>query len=228
MGNKLTDRMIKNYKPKDKAYKVFDGQGLFLHIKPNGSKLWRLKYRFKEKEKLFAIGKYPEVTLAEARKERDEAKKMIFGMNPKDPLEVKKEKIRESDQEEKKKNLYTLSKIAQQWFDEQESSWSSGHSTKVRRSFEMHVFPILGDRPISEIEASELLDLLRVVQEGSGAEVSSRILQRMKRIFRMAIIMKLIKRNPATDLEGVLKAPKHQHYKSMNESEIPNFFKKFE
>ena len=226
MGNKLTDRMIKNYKPKDKAYKVFDGQGLFLQIKPNGSKLWRLKYRFKEKEKLFAIGKYPEVTLAEARQERDEARRMIFGMNPQDPLEVKKEKIRESDQEEKKKNLYTLSKIAQQWFDKQESSWSSGHSTKVRRSFEMHVFPILGDRPISEIEASELLDLLRVVQEGSGAEVSSRILQRMKRIFRMAIIMKLIKRNPATDLEGVLKAPKHQHYKSMNESEIPNFFKK--
>ena len=110
MGNKLTDTMIKNYKPKDKAYKVFDGQGLFLQIKPNGSKLWRLKYRFKEKEKLFAIGKYPEVTLAEARKERDEARKMIFGMNPQDPLEVKKEKIRESDQEEKKKNLYTLGK----------------------------------------------------------------------------------------------------------------------
>ncbi len=73
-----------------------------------------MKYRLKEKEKLFAIGKYPEVNLAEARRERDEARKMIFGMNPQDPLEVKKEKIRESDQEEKKKNLYTLSKIAQQ------------------------------------------------------------------------------------------------------------------
>ena len=82
MGNKLTDRMINNYKPKDKAYKVFDGQGLFLQIKPNGSKLWRLKYRFKEKEKLFAIGKYPEVTLAEARKERDEARSDFWNESP--------------------------------------------------------------------------------------------------------------------------------------------------
>ena len=88
MGNKLTDRMVKNYKPKDKAYKVFDGQGLFLQIKPNGSKLWRLKYRFKEKEKLFAIVKYPEVTLAEARKERDEARRdrECTGREPHDGL----------------------------------------------------------------------------------------------------------------------------------------------
>ena len=226
MGNKLTDAVIKNYKPKNKPYKVSDGKGLFLLINPNGSRLWRLKYRLKGKEKLLALGSYPEVSLANARRERDESRKLIFSNEPTDPMDVKRENIRKAEEEVKKRNLNTVQCLADQWLNKMESSWSPGHAFKVRRSLEMHVYPILGECPISEIEASDLLDLLRGVQEGSGAEVSSRILQRLKKIFTMAIILKLIKRNPASDLEGLLKAPKQNHYKSLKESEINKFFKR--
>ena len=226
MENKLTDAVIKNYKPKNKPYKVSDGKGLFLLINPNGSRLWRLKYRLKGKEKLLALGSYPEVSLANARKERDESRKFIFGNEPTDPMDVKRENNRKAEEEVKKRNLNTVQCLADQWLNKMESSWSPGHAFKVRRSLEMHVYPILGECPISEMEASDLLDLLRGIQEGSGAEVSSRILQRLKRIFRMAIILKLIKRNPASDLEGLLKAPKHNHHLALNESKISEFFKR--
>ena len=134
MENKLTDAVIKNYKPKNKSYKVSDGKGLFLLINPNGSRLWRLKYRLKGKEKLLALGSYPEVSLANARRERDESRKLIFGNEPSDPMEVKRENIRKAEEEVKKRNLNRVQCFADQWLNKMESSWKPAHALKVRRS----------------------------------------------------------------------------------------------
>lgn len=155
---KLTDLACKGAKPENKPYKKFDGGGLYLLVKPNGLKLWQLKYRYLNKEKTLSLGMYPLVSLAEARDGREDAKKML--MKDVDPSEARKENkakiVRNAEN--------TFKAVALEWFNNQKDVWSEGYADKVYRCLEKNAFPYIGQKPIDKISPPELLECLRKVE----------------------------------------------------------------
>lgn len=218
----LTDTAIKNAKPAGKAYKMFDGGGLFLLVTPASQKYWRLKYRLGGKEKLLALGVYPEVSLAAARKRRDEAREGLAAGG--DPSEAKKET----------KRLAALSAatsfeaVSREWFESQRGGWSEGYAEKVMGSLEGDVFPTLGKRPIAEIEAHHLVAVLRGVEARGVRETAKRILQRTRAVFQYGIMTGRCARNPASDIDaGVIlkKGPAVQHMARVKAVELPQLMR---
>ena len=139
----LTDQKIKSLKPKTKPYKVTDGSGMFLLIKPNGGKYWRLKYRIAGKEKTLAIGVYPEVTLRNAR---DDARRRIHeGF---DPLQDK--------QKQKQLSNHVFEKVAREWVDRKRSQWSQKHADKVLRSLVLDIFPSIGQQSCKRLKRGNI------------------------------------------------------------------------
>ena len=141
----LTDRQIKNAKPADKAYKLADGGGLYLQVTPAGGKLWRLKYRVGDKEKLLSIGKYPLISLLEAREAVESARRLLAAGQ--DPGEAKKQ----AKQERITALQNTFCNLAAEWYEHQRAGWTAGHAAKVWCSFEVDILPALGSLPIAEI-----------------------------------------------------------------------------
>jgi hypothetical protein len=141
----LTDITIRNAKAKDKPYKISDAKGMYLLIKPNGGKYWRLKYGFTNKENHLALGVYPEVTLNMARDKRDEARKVLA--NGTDPSQAKKEVKRQQLLNAEN----SFESLAREWHSNQTLKWRELHKIKIMRSLERNIFPMLGARPIHEI-----------------------------------------------------------------------------
>ncbi len=155
---KLTVKQIDASKAKEKDYKLSDGGGLYLLVKTSGSKYWRLKYRFGGKEKLFSIGVYPVATLADARRKRDEVKRLLFdGIDP-------GEKKKEQRQSAKADSINTFKNIALEWFAGRKDRWSVGYRDDMMDAFEKDVFPYIGDRPITDIKPLELLEVLSIME----------------------------------------------------------------
>ena len=150
--NQLTELSIKQAKPKDKQYKLTDGEGMYLRVYPNSSKYWQLQYWFDGKQKILSFGVWPETSLKEARDKRFEAKKKIKeGINP---IEEKKEILKSLDliqEEEKIRETTTFKMVAQEWFSRQSIQWTERHSRGVQSSIKMHVFPDLAEIPIANI-----------------------------------------------------------------------------
>ncbi len=193
----LTDLTIRNAKPKEKQYKISDGQGLYLLVKKAG-KYFRLDYRFAGKRKTLALGVYPSVTLAQARKKRDDARQLL--QNDVDPSQYKKET--KALQKEQATNNFEA--IAREWFTKNLHQWTPGHSRTIIRRLELNIFPWLGTRPISSINAPELLISLRRIEERGALETAHRVKQICGQIFRYAIATRRAKRDPSTDLRGAL------------------------
>lgn len=218
----LTDIAIKNARPSDKAYKLFDGGGLFLLITPANQKYWRLKYRHSGKEKLLALGVYPEVSLAAARKKREEARDSLAqGADP-------------SAQRKEVKRLAILSAatsfeaVAREWFESQRGGWSAGYAEKVIGSLEGDVFPTLGDMPIADIEAHTLVGVLRAVEARGVRETAKRILQRTRAVFQYGIMTGRCARNPASDVDAQVilkKGPAVQHMARIRPLELPTLMR---
>ncbi len=164
----LTDIVCKNIKPSEKARKISDEKGLYLEVVPKGSKYWRMKYRFANKENRLSFGVYPEVSLAEARERRDEARKML--RNGVDPSQAKKE----AKQINKLKSENSFYQIANEWHETKKSSWTPRHAHYVIRRLEADVFPALGDRPINEIKPPELLSVIRDIEKRGALDISHR------------------------------------------------------
>lgn len=143
---KLNARQVDTAKPKDKPYKLADGGGLYLLVNPNGAKYWRLKYRVGGKEKLLALGVYPDVPLAAARSKRDEAKRGIAGGI--DPNEAKREE--KATREAQVNN--TFHDIATEWHSSKLKKWSPGYASDIMEAFKKDVFPYIGKMPIAEIK----------------------------------------------------------------------------
>lgn len=220
MPKALSDTSIRNAKPRTKPYKMSDGEGLFLLVMPNGSKYWRLKYFFGGKEKLLALGVYPDVPLAEARDRRLEAKKVLAAGN--DPGQAKKQ----ARQLAAAQAANTFEAIAREWYDQRKHEWSPKTSGMVLDRLDRHVLPKLRQRPITEINAPEVLTLLRVV-EGSGAlEMTRRVSHIIGQVFLYAIATGRAERNPVADLKGALKAPVARHRAYLKENELPAYLKK--
>jgi integrase len=221
--DKLTDTRVRQAKAADKAYKIFDGGGLFLLVQPGGSKLWRLKYRFGGKEKLLAIGSYDKgVSLKKAREERDKARNLL--VDGIDPGAAK----REERQTEKEQTENIFRTIAVDWVGTYGARWTGSHRDRVVGSLEADVFPALGDVPVKEISPPMVLDVIRSVEARGALEVASRVLQRISAVFRYAIQTGSAVYNPAADMKGVLKTRKVEHRPAISRGELPDFLKRLE
>ena len=221
--DKLTDPKIRQAKPADKPYKLFDGGGLFLLVQPGGSKLWRLKYRFGGKEKLLAIGSYDKgVSLKKAREERDKARdQLVEGIDP--GAAKKKEKHAEREQAEN-----TFRAIALNWAETCGARWTESHRARVVASLEADAFSALGDLPIKGITPPMVLEVIRAVESRGALDVASRVLQRTSAVFRYAIQTGRASYNPAADMKGVLKTRKVEHRSAISQGELPDFLKKLD
>ena len=201
----LTDTAIRNAKPTDKPQKLADGGGLYLLLNPNGSRYWRLKYRWLGKEKLLALGVYPDTGLKDARGKRDEARKLLAADI--DPGAHRKAKAASSV--EAAANSFEV--IGREWFAKEEPNWVKGHSSKVLQRLENDLFPWLGKRPITDVTAKELLAALKRIEDRGAIDTAHRALQNSSQIFRYAIQTDRATSNPATHLRGGLLSPKETH-----------------
>lgn len=190
----LSDAKVRNAKPRTKPYKIADGEGLFLLITPAGSKYWRLKYFFTGKEKLLALGVYPEVTLADARDRRAEARKVLAAGN--DPAEAKKEVKRLATL----KSANAFETVAREWFEKRKHEWAPSSADTMLARLEQHILPKLGPRPVADIAPPEVLAMARVVEDRGTLETARRVMQMCGRIFMYAIATGRTERNPVPDL----------------------------
>lgn len=202
----LSDTAIRKAKPTDKTQRLFDGGGLYLEITPAGGKLWRQKYRFGGKEKRLAHGTYPEVSLAEARERRDDARKLLAAGT--DPGEHKKAEKQAG--EDRAANNFEA--VAREWFGKFAPNWAASHAGKIMGRLENDLFPWIGSRPVAEIKAPELLRCLRRIESRGALETAHRVLQNAGQVFRYAIATGRADRDPSTDLRGALAPWKPQHY----------------
>jgi integrase len=221
MPTSLSDAKVRNSKPRAKPFKIADGEGLFLLIMPNGSKYWRLKYFFAGKEKVLALGVYPEVTLADARERRAQARKVIAAGN--DPGETKKEAKRLLIA----KHGSTFEVVAREWHENRLSKWTPEHAKKVLKRLETHVFPRIGKRPIADIATAELLSVMRKIED-HGAEIAHRLLQICGQVFTYAVVTQRATINPAVSLRGALKPVVKNNHAYLKPNELPEYLKKLD
>lgn len=218
----LNDLMIRNAKPQDKPYKLLDANGLLLLIKPNGSKLWRYRYKYLGKENTISFGSYPETSLAEAREERSKAKRLL--QDKIDPSTIRKNEKRLA----KFNADNSFEAVAKEWHETNMNKWSAEHARKLWRRLELHIFPLIGKRAVAEISTLELLDALRKIEKSDKTETSHRALQTCKLVFQYAVLTQKVKYNPANDLNGVLKAHKTTNYPTLGHNQLPEFLEKLE
>jgi len=216
LSDKLSALKVKQSKPKDKTYKLSDGKGLNLEVRPNGSKYWRLSYRYQQKQKTLALGVFPVVSLADARAQTLEAKKLL--QQRIDPALQKRQEIINSHE-------HSFIKIAEQWHKKESGRWSESHAKRVWQSLKADAFPHLGDIPVKDIRAPEILYVLRKIEDRGSLDVASRIKQRIASILRYATYTGIIAYNPAEALRDVIQTRKIQHRKAIKLEELPAFLK---
>jgi integrase len=211
----LTDPAVRNAKPADKPVRLFDANGLYLEISPNGGKWWRLKYRYAGKEKRLSLGVYPEVGLKEARNKRDAARKLLA--DDVDPGEVRK--VQRLVKRDRSANSFEA--VARDWYRKQLHTWVSGHADDVLRRLESNLFTDLGHRSIAELEAPELLACIAKIEKRGAYDLAHRVLQVSGQVFRYGIASGLCKRDLSADLRGALTPHKARHQAAVKPEELP-------
>lgn len=219
----LTDIQAKNAKPRDKSYKLADGQGLYLEVMPTGSKLWRMKFRQSNgKESRLAFGAYPETTLAEARTKRSEARKLKAGAI--DPAQAKRlDKITKT-----KAAANTFESVAREWHANKIESWQTRTAKNVLDRLEKDIFPLIGKYPIADIKAPVVLDALRQIEKRGAVDMAKRQGQVCGQIFRYAIATGKAETDPLPSLRGALKPSAKGHHAAITPDELPEFIRTFE
>ena len=213
----LTDIQPRNAKGKDKPYKLADGGGLYLLINPDGSKYWRMDYRFAEVRRTLAFGKYPVVSLADAREKRTAARKLLDeGV---DPGQHKKEKARVAAEKESQ----TFEKLAREWHTIRLPSWKGSTAKDTLRRLEIDIFPEIGALPIGSITHQQMIATLRKIEARGAVEVAHRVKATCARIFSYANQQGIENRNPAQDLKDVLKPVQAGHFAAITADELPAF-----
>jgi integrase len=220
----LTDTEIRRSKPGEKPYKLSDGGGLHLLITPVGGKLWRWKYRFRGVEKLMALGQYPAITLAKARERRDEARKQLA--NNTDPMAERKA----SKKAFIATTEHTFQKVAERWLEHWKGNKSVRHAATTGNRLRGNVYPVIGDRPISEIEPMELVRLATGIEARGASDMAKRILQVVGMVFRYAVAHGLSKRNPAADIKpsDILKPTTKTNMARIDAKELPSLLRAIE
>lgn len=222
----LTDTTCRNAKcPDGKARQRYsDSGGLYLEVQPNGAKHWRWKYRFGGKEKRLALGVYPAVPLAKARRDRDDARDLLkSGM---DPVQAKIDKR----QAQRVSMGNTFQAVALAWFEHWKGPRSERHSDYVKRRLEADVFPLLGAKPIADITAPQLLAMAKKIEARGALDIAKRSLQTCGQIFRYAVAHGIVERNPAADVKpgDALKPRRKEHYARVDAKELPALLRAME
>lgn len=215
----LTDIKVRTAKPMDKQYKLTDGSGMHLLVHPNGSKYWRLQYRFGGKQKMLALGVYPEVSLADARARRDEARKLLA--NSIDPGDKKKNDRVELEE------ARTFEQLAIEWHATNKK-WSEEHSRRVLKSLEDNLFPAIGKRNIAELKTRDLLAPIKAVEMSGRLEVASRLQQRTTAIMRYAVQSGLLDYNPAQEMAGAVASSNRQHRPALELRRTPELLQRID
>lgn len=194
----LTDKAVRAAAPKDKAYKVSDSGGLFLHISPKNHKSWRFKYRLEGKEQLLTLGVYPEVSLAEAREKRNDARKLL--RDGRDPRIAAKRAGLVGDSG----TFQTFEQAAREWHTVQKPKWKPVHADDVITSLERDIFPHLGTMPMDVIDKPLLLSVLKKIEGRGSIETARRVKQRVAAIYRYVNAHGAGLENPANDINDAL------------------------
>lgn len=218
----LSDAKVRNAKPKNRPYKIADGEGLFLVIMPSGSKYWRLRYFIAGKEKLLALGVYPEISLGDARDRRAQARKLLAA--GKDPSEAKQDVKRLNAL----RSANAFETVAREWYEKRTHEWAPQSAKTMLARLEQHILPKLGERPVTEITPPEVLAMARVVEARGNLETARRVMQMCGQVFMYAIATGRAERNPVPDLRGALKTPVAKHYSFLRASDLPDYLKKLD
>jgi integrase len=219
---KLTDPIIKAAKPKEKPYKLSDGQGLTLLIQSNGSKWWRYRYRINGKEKMLSIGTYPDVTLKKAREMRVTADDLL------------KQSIDPSQHRQEQKQIAAIAaensfeSVARQWWNHWKHARTERHADYVIRRLEADIFPVIGNKPIQSITAPTLLMAIKKIESRGALDIAKRALSTCEQVFRYAVDHGLAERNPAADIKpsDVLKPTRKANYARLDQKDLPELLQK--
>ncbi|MCI1898965.1 MAG: tyrosine-type recombinase/integrase [Enterobacter sp.] len=215
----LNDTKIRSLKPSAKPFKVSDSHGLYLLINPGGSRLWYLKYRINRKESRLGLGAYLDVSLADARLQRDGIRKLLAqNINPAQQRCAE----RATSSPEK-----TFKYVGLDWH-KSNRTWSENHAARLLASMNNHIFPVIGHLPISELKPRHFIDLLKGIEQKGLLEVAARTRQHMCNIMRHAIHQELIENNPAANLDGIIAAPVKHHYPALPLERLPELWTRIE
>lgn len=212
----LSDMQCRTAKPKPKPYKLFDGEGLYLEVRPSGGKYWLQKYHFHGTEKRISHGVYPEVRLIEARQKKIETKENL--KNGLDPILVRLEKQQTSALAQAE----TFEKLALEWWSKQLGDWSHDYAQTVKHRLEKYVFPDIGDYPIHLIKPPVMLRCLQKIEK-TNPDMTHRLKAICSKIFKYAIVTSKTEIDPTYGLEAALKKFRKGHYKSITVDEFPDF-----
>ncbi|MCC7851108.1 tyrosine-type recombinase/integrase [Klebsiella pneumoniae] len=215
----LNDSKIRNLKPSAKPFKVSDSHGLYLLIKPGGSRHWYLKYRINRKESRIALGAYPAVSLSDARQQREGIRKLLaLNINP------VKQRAAERGASPTEKVFKT---VALAWH-KSNKKWSQNTADRLLASLNNHVFPVIGHLFVTELKPRHFIDLLKGIEEKGLLEVASRTRQHLSNIMRHAVHQGLIDNNPAANLDGVTAPPARRHYPALPLERLPKLLERIE
>ncbi|HAJ1581081.1 MULTISPECIES: integrase arm-type DNA-binding domain-containing protein [Enterobacteriaceae] len=213
----LTDAKIRTLKPSDKPFKVSDSHGLYLLVKPGGSRHWYLKYRINGKESRIALGAYPAVSLSDARQQREGVRKMLaLNINP-----VQQRAAERGSRTPDK----VFKNVALAWH-KSNRKWSQNTADRLLASLNNHIFPVIGNLPVSELKPRHFIDLLKRIEEKGLLEVASRTRQHLSNIMRHAVHQGLIDTNPAANLGGVTTPPVRRHYPALPLERLPELLER--
>ncbi|HBX6370327.1 TPA: tyrosine-type recombinase/integrase [Klebsiella pneumoniae] len=213
----LTDAKIRTLKPSDKPFKVSDFHGLYLLVKPGGSRHWYLKYRISGKESRIALGAYPAISLSDARQQREGIRKMLaLNINP-----VQQRAAERGSRTPEK----VFKNVALAWH-KSNRKWSQNTADRLLASLNNHIFPVIGNLPVSELKPRHFIDLLKGIEEKGLLEVASRTRQHLSNIMRHAVHQELIDTNPAANLGGVTTPPVRRHYPALPLERLPELLER--
>ncbi len=218
----LTDAKIRTAKPGAKPLKLTDGGGLYLEVRPSGSKLWRYRYRIGDKENLYALGEYPSVSLSEARAERDKAKALVKqGFHPAhERARTKAESVAS--------NANTFKVMAKEWIEENRSRWSTYYVSQIESYFDRDVYPKIGRRPMRSITSADVLELVKAIAGRDAKTAAINVRQWISAVFGRAISHLKADADPAIALRRAVVRNPIQHARALTEAEIEQFFIKLQ
>ena len=216
----LTDAHVRKIKPLEKKKRYADEKGLYLEVTPSGGRFWRLKYRFNGRESTLTIGSYPEISLAQARRSRDEARIQLY--NNIDPNAIKNDRLQQMDESKLFKAL------AMEWMEDRKTVIKENTYLRDLSVFEKDLFPVLGDIPIDQIKGKDVLACAKKIEARGAQEMAKRSIPLVGRIFRFAIRKGLIENDPTPHLQEALKPRKVKHMARLDISEFPPFIERMD
>lgn len=220
----LTETAVKKAKPEPQPQKLFDGRGLYLHIAPTGSKLWRYAYRFNGKQKLMALGAYPDVSLAQARDRHAQARKVLAGGV--DPMEQRKA-VKESQDAKQT----TFEDVFDLWFEKWAVGKDDRHAEQTKRRMNADVLPAFGSKPVDDVDADDVREMILAIDERGARDVAKRAHSTVGQIYGFAVAHKLAKRNPAADFKFKhlqLAQAKSKNFARIEAKELPELLAKMD